>query len=621
MGVTVIDALVVTLGLDDTKFKKGQKDSNEALIKFRKQGEDTHKKMTDQTKSLVDGYKKIRNELVAITAIFLSANGLKNWVSNTVHGEAALGRLAKNLNMSGRALDAWGAVAESVGGKADDVRKSLSVLTDESQNVTLGRQTELTQWLAGLGVNILDASGKAKKGVDLYKEVLNQMHGLSSEKQVIAAGLLGFGQTDIELARLSSTERELRYKKGFSSSGVTEESIKKAQEAEAKWAEFQRTMRGVAQTIFESIQPALSTVNELLLDFAKWVASHKTEIAQFFKDAATAIADIAKWLSDNKSAAAWGAGILVAASALSTLAGIVSGLVGAGGLPALIALMGGVAAGTAANSWINEYDKKNGTNVGGTIGEWSAKTMAFLGSEEAKLALKNNGAAGYGTQSVSGKIIKNNKVKSSSTAIDLVAEMFNRGEGGYNSVNRGKSGGYASGTEDLTNMTIGEVMAAQKSGKFNAAGHYQVIAGTLAAAVTQMGLSTNQKFDKTTQDRIFEHLIKTKRPEIDAFLNGKGSKQAAILGFAKEWASFADPRTGKTFYNDGINKATISASETSIMLDQMRNKRLGIGGVGGSQVETNIAQITINTQAKDAASIAGTIAPAIKSQNIMVGAL
>lgn len=91
MGVTVIDALVVTLGLDDAKFKKGQKDSAEALLKFRKQGEDTHKKMTEQTKGLVDGYKKIRNEVIALTAAILGANGLKSWISNTVHGQAALG--------------------------------------------------------------------------------------------------------------------------------------------------------------------------------------------------------------------------------------------------------------------------------------------------------------------------------------------------------------------------------------------------------------------------------------------------------------------------------------------------------------------------------------------------
>ena len=589
MATTVIDALVVTLGLDDVKFKKGQKESTEALNKFRKQGDETHKKMTEQTKGLVDGYRKVRNEVLALTAAILGANGLKNWISNTVHGQAALGRFAKNLGMSGRELDAWGAVAESVGGKAEDLQKSISILSQESQNVTLGRQSELTQWLAGLGVNILDASGKAKKGVDLYKEVLNRMHGLSNEKQVIAAGLLGFGQSDIELARLSSAERNARYNKGFSASGVTEESIKKAQEAEAKWAEFQRTLRGVAQTIYEAVAPSLNTIIDLLRDFASWVASHKTEIAQFFKDTAILIAEIAKWLSDNKSAAAWGAGILIAASALSTLAGVVSTLVGAGGLPALARLLPVVGAGLAGwkvGEWLeNEYGD-------GHTGERVAKILAFFGNDEAQEALKNN----------------------------AMLDLFTRGEGDYNSVNRGKAGGYKSGTEDLVNMTIGEVMAAQKSGKFNAAGHYQVIPSTLAMAVRGLGLSSNQKFDKATQDQIFEYLIKNKRPEIDAYLNGKGSKQNALIGLAKEWASFTDPRTGKTFYDDGVNKATISTHEASIMLDQMRVKRLG-GVTSKSQVETNIAQITINTQAKDANAIAGTIAPAIKNQNIMVGAL
>ena len=42
-------------------------------------------------------------------------------------------------------------------------------------------------------------------------------------------------------------------------------------------------------------------------------------------------------------------------------------------------------------------------------------------------------------------------------------------------------------------MTIAEVMAAQRAGKFNAAGRYQMISGTLASAVKELGLSGDTK--------------------------------------------------------------------------------------------------------------------------------
>lgn len=187
-----------------------------------------------------------------------------------------------------------------------------------------------------------------------------------------------------------------------------------------------------------------------------------------------------------------------------------------------------------------------------------------------------------------------------------LGKLLAKGEAGaadYNAVNRGAAGSYASGMENLVNMTVGQVQAAQKNHRFNAAGRYQVIGPTLDSAVADMGLTGNEKFDKSLQDRIFEqYLIGSKRPEIGDYITGKSNdRHAALLGMSKEWASVADPDTGLSHYGDaGKNKASISPGAAGAALDEAR---------GHVHVEVTLKGAPPGTTAKVASSGAVTAPP------------
>jgi hypothetical protein len=122
-------------------------------------------------------------------------------------------------------------------------------------------------------------------------------------------------------------------------------------------------------------------------------------------------------------------------------------------------------------------------------------------------------------------------------------------------------------------------MAAQARGDFNAAGKYQMIPSTLAAAVKSMGLDKNAKFDEALQERIFkEYLLRVKRPEIGNYISGKSDDlHGALKAASKEWASVADPDTGRSHYEGvGNNKASITADAMADVLQ--RERRAGRPG-------------------------------------------
>lgn len=162
-----------------------------------------------------------------------------------------------------------------------------------------------------------------------------------------------------------------------------------------------------------------------------------------------------------------------------------------------------------------------------------------------------------------------------------ILDFISKGEGGYNSSNRGTRDGSIVGSTNntdingipLTRSTIGEIMQAQSEGLF-AVGRYQMVPETFAQAVREAGLPSDAVFTPEVQDRLgLQLLLGSKRPALAAYLKGENDNiQVAMLEFAKEWASVPDPRTGKSYYESSGNKHKHTVDETRAILEDARAK-------------------------------------------------
>jgi hypothetical protein len=170
-------------------------------------------------------------------------------------------------------------------------------------------------------------------------------------------------------------------------------------------------------------------------------------------------------------------------------------------------------------------------------------------------------------------------------------------EGDYNSMNKGTKGGKIIGSTDnaseylgrnLTEMTIREVIQAQKKGELFAAGKYQIIPSTLLQIVNQgtkeYNLNTDLLFNEQMQDVLgLTIMIGGKRPDLRDYLLGRSKdKEAAMLDLAKEFASFPVPYDvendkgymiikGQSYYRGTGNKAYHDLKEVETSLRRSRN--------------------------------------------------
>lgn len=137
-------------------------------------------------------------------------------------------------------------------------------------------------------------------------------------------------------------------------------------------------------------------------------------------------------------------------------------------------------------------------------------------------------------------------------ALSGLLALIRKGEGNYESVNRGRAGDTPGGWKGLMAMTLKEIMAAQAANKVFAVGAYQFIPGTLKEAVKNSGLSVSMHFSQEVQDWLAITLLLGgwKRPGLTAYLRGQSADlDAAQDELAYEWASLPNSK-GRGWYDN-----------------------------------------------------------------------
>ncbi|MCO1367169.1 mannosyl-glycoprotein endo-beta-N-acetylglucosamidase [Burkholderia multivorans] len=494
-------------------------------------------------------------------------------------------------------------------------------------------------YLATLGVQTRNANGELRDTVDIMSDLGK---ALASKPTWLASqygNILGIDENLLLAMRNGDFERLLKqYREMSQTTGLD-----KAADDSHK---FMTQLRGLGTT-FENLGirvegAMLGKVGPSLDRFQQWMDEHGDEVANRVAEIASAVLKVVEavgpplgklvdlFIELDHSTNGWSTkilflgvvlkalgvfriarGIWKAAAALRLMgaagtgtASVISGLIGnVGGLMTLLGRLSAIAGAAFAGWKIGDAlrDKVDGLISQLSGGKYRSIWDVLTGTDRRGLdatggytqeeidSVKDGGGAKLtpprGAAAAPATAASGGLAGAMSRLADTAfGKLIARGEGDYNSVNRGKAGGYKAGTEDLENMTVAQVMAAQRAQKFNAAGRYQIIKDTLAEAVRSMGLKGDEKFDRGMQDRIFEqYLVHNKRRAISDYLSGKSEQLGeAIYATAKEWASVAVPKGMKTesgrisdgtmtFYDkSGKNKASITEAQMRLAMQNSR---------------------------------------------------
>lgn len=279
---TVIDSLIVTLGLDPADYVQG---SQAARTELQKTGEQATKTSKDvqlnlgrtseaseklakdleaRGKSAAEFFGKIRDSAIGMFAVFTAGRGIKDFVEDTTSADAATGRLAKNLGMSAQVLSQWQQVMATVGGTADDANSSFMGLQNTIFSGFKMGDIGSLQALHALGVT--DPNAPLSADLTQISKFMSTHSGAEDLKLGHMAGLTDAMINFLEQGPAGVQKALAADKKN----ALTPADVAAAQARQKAWAQLEQTLERVGRTIETQLTPFLLKLEAAGQKFADW---------------------------------------------------------------------------------------------------------------------------------------------------------------------------------------------------------------------------------------------------------------------------------------------------------------------------------------------------------------
>ena len=347
---TVVDALLISMGLDGSGVAAGAAKVQKDLRNVGTSGDATAKVINEASKKMAESVNRVRNEVLALIGAFTAGRGLKQLATDIIGGDAALGRLARNSGIATRELAILEQAATRVGGTAEATGNSVAAL---SQKFTEFKETGQggESWIRPLqqmGITLFDATGKMKSFTSLFLEFGNYAEHHTPQQSQFWLSQLGLDQGTINLIQQGRAGQQ-RLFKNVEASGVADDtSAKNAQDFQAKIAALRQSVEGFARTLLNEF---IGPINQMLGDVAKWVVENgpamraeikliADNIREFITAADAAAQAVGGWKRVSEG--------LFAVWSLSKIALLVRGIGAATGLFGSVGGLGVAAVGAAA---------------------------------------------------------------------------------------------------------------------------------------------------------------------------------------------------------------------------------------------------------------------------------
>jgi len=344
---TVIDALVITLGLDSSNFKKNSKEISEEMKKQRKDAEKMAKDMEAAGKRAASFFGSIRTELLALVGVTLSVQGFKSFVTNMTNNLQQLAISSRSLDMSAKSLDGWQHAAAAAGSSAEKITGTLSAFQNTLTNIRTGGAENdplfgaLANFGAATGANFDFDKDNSEA---IMRKIAQNWNKLSEDAKRRFGSLLGFdnatqqGLSNGNILRDADRYREM--------SRATEEATRKAQEFNRRVEDLKQNFAASSQVLYESLIPYVEKLIPLFEKLGNWISGHGPEINKFFSDAVVEVNKLVDMVGGWQNALG-AVAIFIAGSWLTSIAAAFAKIAKIPGPPWLMFLM--AYAGYAAN--------------------------------------------------------------------------------------------------------------------------------------------------------------------------------------------------------------------------------------------------------------------------------
>lgn len=279
---TVIDALVVTLGLNAKGFKQGAAEVDDSLTHTREESAKTAREMEARGKQAAMFFSKVRNEALALLAVFTAGMGIKSFVSSTIQSTASLSRLSENLNMSAQDLAEWQLAAKNAGGSVEGITEQLKESADQVAKFKRGMAAETLPAFFQFGGKTEDLKD-GNTYLEARARIVAEIYKTDRARAGLAANMMGL---DAQQFNLYKDGPEGIARRRREQSGPAAEQAAAAQRAEQLRQKYDTAMNklsSVGVNVLTALMPAFEFAVDKLIEFGNWIIQNRAVINETVK--------------------------------------------------------------------------------------------------------------------------------------------------------------------------------------------------------------------------------------------------------------------------------------------------------------------------------------------------
>lgn len=340
---TIIDSLLVTLGLDASAFKKGSKEVEKAQNDLdkdfkrsskerdlaEKKAADAQKKRAKEVeqygKKTAETFSKIRNQALGLAAVFTAGMGIVAFTRDTIGSVAALGRLSTMTGVSVNKLAAFGLAFKQIGGNTQEANAAMLKMSNDIESFKAGMpNADVTGFLRfGGKASALKDTQSYMNGLAELLSKIDKRKG--TQYAWVAAQQMGVSYNEFQLLRQGPQALDRLIAKNEKLTGITAKSAAAAQAMQQKWADLMESLQQTGRTILFTLAPALQEALGYMQKLASWAIAHKATIRQWVDEAVKSVQKFVDMANKGAEAVGGWKNVLIALVALK-VASIVSPL-------------------------------------------------------------------------------------------------------------------------------------------------------------------------------------------------------------------------------------------------------------------------------------------------------
>ena len=334
---TIIDSLIVQLGMDSKKFKSEQERVNRGLKDTGNEASKTGDKLNKAGKDGAKGFKESADGLSKLMTLMAAGYVIKKFVTDIATSNSEIYRFSRNLQQNAKDISAWGNAVEITGGDAKQFRGTLTMLSKAQTELQMTGQSGLIPYFSRFNVAMMDVNGNARKGTDILMDLADRMQGMDRTTAFNTLQAMGIDEGTANAMLEGRKSLQALIDKQKERGALTNEQAKSAEDTRRSMKEAELATRAAKNELADGLNPA---VRELLKLF--------TQLDEVTNGWSTSLVTLAGSLLGLRAASGV-IGSLLGGGAAGAAGGTAAAATGGGALAAA-ARVGGVGLGLALYS-------------------------------------------------------------------------------------------------------------------------------------------------------------------------------------------------------------------------------------------------------------------------------